>query len=122
MASSERGVSKAEAGKFTQRTTRKLTRMRKKWRIRKILRTSIAPNFAPAQRSRCFLCRPVEPGTTRSAEVIEVEVDGDGIAFGRIYFDGGGAGAEVFGGEIKLESGTGEGAAAILRTDIVRLA
>ena len=56
------------------------------------------------------------------AEAGEVEVDGDGVAFGGIHIDGGGISGEVFGGEFKLESGADERATTVLRTDVVRLA
>jgi hypothetical protein len=46
--------------------------------------------------------------------VVEVEVKGNGIALRGNHVNGGGAGDKVFGGEIELESGAGEGAAAVL--------
>jgi len=46
--------------------------------------------------------------------VVEIEVEGDGITLGGKHLNGGGAGGKVFGGEIELESGAGQGAAAIL--------
>jgi hypothetical protein len=47
------------------------------------------------------------------AEAGEVEVDGDGVTFGRGDLDGGGVGFEGFGGEFKLESGAAEDAATV---------
>jgi hypothetical protein len=58
----------------------------------------------------------------RSAEMIEVEVDGDGIALRGIHVNGGGAGGKVFGGEVELESGAGELATAFLGAEDIRLA
>jgi hypothetical protein len=52
----------------------------------------------------------------------EVEVDGKGIAFGRIHVYGGGAGGKVFGREVELKSGAGERAAAVLGADEIGLA
>jgi hypothetical protein len=46
--------------------------------------------------------------------VSEVEVDGDGIALGGTYGDGGGAGGKVFDSEIELQSSAGEKAAAVI--------
>src|SRR5258708_7397688 len=65
---------------------------------------------------------PVAHGAKRSAEVVEVEVKRNGIALRGKHVNGGGAGGKVFDGEIELESGAGEGAAAVLRTDEIGLA
>ncbi len=46
--------------------------------------------------------------------MVEIEIDGEGIALGRIHLNGSGAGRKVFGGEIKLQSGAGECAAAFV--------
>jgi hypothetical protein len=53
--------------------------------------------------------------------VVEVEVDGDGIALRGIHVNGGGAGGKVFGGEVELESGASEGAAAVLGAEEIGL-
>ncbi len=39
----------------------------------------------------------------RLAEMVEVEVNGDGVALRGIDVNGGGAGGKVFGGKIELE-------------------
>jgi hypothetical protein len=57
-----------------------------------------------------------------SAEVGEVEVDGDGIALGRSHVDGGGARDKVFGGEIELESGAGDLATTFIGADEIGMA
>ncbi len=50
--------------------------------------------------------------------MVEIEIDGEGITLGRIYVNDGGAGGKVFSGEIELESGAGEGAAAFVAEEI----
>src|SRR6266404_2991511 len=52
-----------------------------------------------------------------SAEVVEVEVDGDGIALGRNNVDSGGAGGKGLGGEVELESGARNFATAVIGAD-----
>lgn len=52
----------------------------------------------------------------------EVEVDGEGIALRGNDVDGGGAGGKGLGGEIELESGAGEDAAAFVRAGQIGLA
>ena len=54
--------------------------------------------------------------------MIEIEVDGDGLALWGSDVDGGGAGGKGFDGEIKLQRGTCERAAAVLGADEIRLA
>ena len=54
--------------------------------------------------------------------MIEIAVDGDRIALWASDVDGGGAARKVFDGEIKLQRGAGERAAAVLRADEIRLA
>jgi len=54
--------------------------------------------------------------------VVEIEVDGDGVALRRIYVDDGGAGGKIFGVEVELESGAGEFATAFIRAEDIRLA
>ena len=46
--------------------------------------------------------------------MVEVEVEGDGITLRRKHVNGGGAGGKGFDGEIELQSGAGEDAAALL--------
>jgi hypothetical protein len=48
-----------------------------------------------------------------SAKVVEVEIHGNGITLRGSYVDAGFSGGKVFGGEIKLESGANESAAAV---------
>src|SRR6266404_1012589 len=57
-----------------------------------------------------------------SAEVVEVEVDGDGIALGRNNVDSGGAGGKGLGGEVELESGARNFATAVIGADEVGMA
>ena len=54
--------------------------------------------------------------------MVEVEVDGDGIALWGSDVDGGVAGSKVFDREIKLQRGTCDGAAAVLGADEIGLA
>ena len=54
--------------------------------------------------------------------MVDVEVKRNGIALRGNHVNGGGAGGKIFDGEIELESGAGEGAAAVLRTDEIGLA
>src|SRR6267378_3101392 len=61
-------------------------------------------------------------GAKRSAEMVEVEVKRNGIALRGNHVNGGGAGGKIFDGEIELESGAGEAAAAVLGTDEIGLA
>lgn len=49
----------------------------------------------------------------RLAEVVEVEIHGNGITLGGSYVDGGLSGGKIFGGKIELESGANESAAAV---------
>jgi len=51
--------------------------------------------------------------------VVEVEVDGDGIALGRNNVDSGGAGGKGLGGEVELESGARNFATAVIGADEV---
>ena len=57
-----------------------------------------------------------------SAEVVEVEVHGDGIALRRNDVDGGRAGRKGFDREIKLQRGAAQRAAVVRRADEIRLA
>src|ERR1700675_3963836 len=50
----------------------------------------------------------------RLSKQAEVEVDGDGSAFGRIDLDGGSVRGEGLGGELKTQEGAGEDAAAFV--------
>ena len=52
-------------------------------------------------------------GKRRLAEAVQVEVDGDRVAFGWSDLDGGGIGFEGTGSELKLEGGAAEDAAAV---------
>src|SRR6266481_2595155 len=61
-------------------------------------------------------------GAQRSAEMVEVEVQRNGIALRGNHVNGGGAGGKIFDGEIELESGAGKGAAAVLRKVEIGLA
>src|SRR5260370_35906080 len=58
----------------------------------------------------------------RSAEVVEIEIDGDGITPWRIYVNDGGAGGKIFGGEIELEGGAGDLATAFIGAEGIRMA
>src|SRR5260370_17974293 len=53
-------------------------------------------------------------GRDGSTEMVEIEIDGEGIALGRIHVNDRGAGRGVFGGKVELKSGAGEGAAAFV--------
>jgi hypothetical protein len=53
------------------------------------------------------------PANRKLAEAREVEVDGDGVAFGRGDLDGGGVGFEGAGSEFKLDGRAAEDAAAV---------
>ena len=54
--------------------------------------------------------------------MVEIEIDGEGIALGRINVNGGGAGGKVFGGKIELKSGASKSATAVIGTEVVGLA
>ncbi len=54
--------------------------------------------------------------------MVEVEVDGDGIALGRNNVDSGGAGGKGLGGEVELESGARNFATAVIGADEVGMA
>src|SRR6266704_3971161 len=58
----------------------------------------------------------------RLAEMVEVEVNGDGVALRGIDVNGGGAGGKVFGGKIELEGGAGDLATAFLGAEEIRMA
>ncbi len=58
----------------------------------------------------------------RLAEVIEIEIDGDGITLWRIYVNGGGTGGKIFGGKIELEGGAGDLATAFIGAEEIRMA
>jgi hypothetical protein len=60
--------------------------------------------------------------TKRLAEVVEVEVNGDGITLGRVYVNRGGAGGKNVGGEVELESGAGDLTTAVIGADEVGMA
>ena len=72
--------------------------------------------------SLSLLRREAPKRANGSAEVVEIEIDGKGIALRGRHVDGGGAARKVFDGEIKLQRGAGERAAAVLRADEIRLA
>jgi len=56
------------------------------------------------------------------AEGEEVEVDGDGVAFGGSNEDGGRVGVEDVGGEIKLDGSAGEGTVAVDAANVAWMA
>src|SRR5260370_30906567 len=58
----------------------------------------------------------------RLGEMVEVEVNGDGVALRGIDVNGGGAGGKVFGGEVELESGAGDLATAFIGAEEIRMA
>src|SRR4030088_1602778 len=61
-------------------------------------------------------------GLDRSAEADEVEVDGDGVAFGGIDVDGSGVRSKCIGGEREFERGTRHDAGAATPATVVCLA
>src|SRR5260370_41765659 len=58
---------------------------------------------------------------SRSAGVVVIEMDGDGITLWRIYVNDGGAGGKIFGGEIELEGGGGDLATTVIVAKLIGL-
>src|SRR5260370_9468215 len=122
MDSSDRGASKAVAGRVRQRATRKLAKSCKTWRIRSFPSWEYIAETDPVTAAGVPIRRCQSFSTKKSAEMIEIEIDGDGVTLRGIHVNSGRAGGKVFSREIELESGASDLATTFIGAAEIRMA